>query len=498
MSDYDVAIVGRHLATGLLAAILAKNGVRTALIPASDDAAVPAGETTVPYTAELFFLLGNRFGIPEISQLGMFGTLPEQLRATCSVKRSLGFLYHRPGLAQRPEEAVQFNVPGEHGEWHLYRPDVDAHAARLAARYGAVVHDAAPVPGGATMQQHDVEVGLEDGSVVQAEYLVNGSTDPLLRADAMPAPADGRVRHRSNLLYGQLSGVRPFESVVAPGSYRKASPWSAGTLLHAFDGGWVQVVPFGAGFPGGERCSVAVSLDPESGFADPAGRPDEEFGRLIERFPGLREQFAGASPARDWQAWDGWPRWAVSCSGPRWFGFDRGAGRHDFLLSRDVTMSLELVYAAADGLLRLAGSRDWAGDGMKEVADFQAGLFAFYDRLFSAGRTAARDFALWNAYLRVWLLCSILSALSLKRAALDGLAGGDWPGASGSGQVPYWFTVPAGLEDLIADSLADIESVPGGVPSSAAASRIFARLRRARSRCRPVSRRSGPRARRAR
>src|SRR5712691_6086497 len=120
---YDVAVLGNHLATSLLAAILSRQGLRVVLVPADSDHSLPSGETTVPYTAELFFLLGSKFGIPEISALGMFSSLPDGLRASCGRKGNLGFLYHRPGRPQDPAEALQFNVPAEHAESHLYRPD---------------------------------------------------------------------------------------------------------------------------------------------------------------------------------------------------------------------------------------------------------------------------------------------------------------------------------------------------------------------------------------
>jgi FADH2 O2-dependent halogenase len=474
MNDYDIAITGQHLASGLLAAILAKSGLRTVLIPARADAVEPAGETTVPYTAELFSLLGERFEIPEISALGRYDQLPSRLRTSCGAKRNLGFLYHRPSLPQDPKEAVQFNVPGEHAETHLFRPEADRYAASLASACGAFVADAEVAPGGVRVATDGIAVDLSDGTVISAEYLISATTDQRLLAEGMPRPSHARVRHQGTLRYTHLAGVRPFEEVMPLREYRGASPWSEGTLTHVFSGGWMQVTPFGDG-----RCGIAVSLDPRFAPAVSAadGSPASEFRQLTERYPSLQRQFAAASPVQAWQVREKWPGWAEQCCGPRWFRFDRGAGRHDFLLSRDVTMSLELVHATAVGVMRLAASGEWAGDGMKEIADFQAGLFGFYDRLLAAGRTASRDFAVLNAYLRVWLLWTILSALSVKRARLDAAASGQWDAVERFEQVPYWFAVPDGLSDLVAESLADIEC---GAPAEAAAGRIFAHLRRER------------------
>ena len=51
--------------------------------------------TTVPYTAELLYLLADRFAVPELADLAMFGRLPAWLQASSGVKQSLGFVYHR-------------------------------------------------------------------------------------------------------------------------------------------------------------------------------------------------------------------------------------------------------------------------------------------------------------------------------------------------------------------------------------------------------------------
>ena len=122
---YDVALAGAHLASNLLAAVLARHGLRVLLVDSEADATTPAGETTVPYTAEVFFTLARRYDMPELAAFGLTSELPERIRRTSGIKHSLSFLYHDPGQAQNPRHTVQFNVPGEHSEWHPYRPDVD-------------------------------------------------------------------------------------------------------------------------------------------------------------------------------------------------------------------------------------------------------------------------------------------------------------------------------------------------------------------------------------
>jgi tetracycline 7-halogenase / FADH2 O2-dependent halogenase len=482
-SSYDIVILGNHLATGALAAILARHKVRVALVRTSTDRARPAGETTVPYTAELFFLLGNRFQVPELTSMGMFQDLPPELREHCGVKRNLGFLYHRAGTAHEPDEALQFTVPEEHAEWHLYRPDVDDYVARLAGRYGADVIDGTAAPHGVKIGEAGVTVTLDDGRIVAAEYLVDGAGAPDLLPADLPVLDGTRLRHRARLAHTYFSGVRPFESIVPLDRYTEAAgPWSDGTLLHMFRGGWIQLVPFGNHAEGEwSRCGVTVSLDPDA-YAEFGDDPDERFARVIGRFPQIARQFEDAVPTRPWWSHESWPAMVGRCAGPRWFLFDRGAGRHDLLLSRDLGMSLELVHATAAGLLGMAADRDWTGHRMDRVGEFQVRLLRFHDRLVYAARTATADFPLVNAYLRVWLLWTMVSALSLKRARLDGQCGSDpsrWAPVDRLERVEYWYTVPRGLSRAVNESLLDIASVPDGrMRPWAAADRVFKRLRR--------------------
>ncbi|MFL6136594.1 MAG: hypothetical protein ACJ74O_02200 [Frankiaceae bacterium] len=468
----DVAIVGSHLTSNLLAAILARHGLSVALVEQGDETTVPADDNTVPYTAELLYALGSRFGVPEIADLGMFARLPAELRRTSGTKQSLGFLYHRRNQGNRPEEALQFNVPGEHAEWHLYRPDVDPWARELARRYGATIPEAAATEIDLTGERPRLR--LADGTVLHAACVLDASIAPL----AAPPPAAGSARHATRVLATHMHGVRPFEEVRPLRLYERATPWSKGTLLHAFDGGWIRVVPFG-NHPAAVNSltAVTVSLDPGR-FPATGASPDDELRDLLAQFPDIRQQLAAATRVRPWHADDAWVSRADAGDSP-YVLLDRGAARHDYIFGRELTMGLELVHAAAATIL---GSRDRLGaEALRPLRDYQRRLFEHHDRFVAASRTATRSFELWNAMLRAWLLWSILSALALKRARLDGEATGDWAPATALDAGPYWFPVPAGLPELLDELLGEAESTRlGNVPPEIAAARMLRRLRRSR------------------
>ncbi|WFE41122.1 hypothetical protein [Micromonospora sp. WMMD998] len=476
---FDVAILGTHLSCGLLAAVLARHHLRVVLFD-SDQGEELGGETTVPYTAEAFFTLARRFGVPEIAGFGLTSGLPDPVRLTSGVKRSLGFLHHTAGAEHDPRRSVQFNVPGEHAEWHPYRPFVDQYVVDVARRYGAVLPDGRPCVTDVQVSAEDVTILADDGSLYRARCVIDGSgTDsPLVRRLGL-LDAEPRLVSRSRVLASHMLGVTPFEEHTPLDRYDSATPWSAGTLSHLFEGGWLQVAHFATGSSLNPLTSVVASFDAER-FADLPADPERAFRALVGRFPSIERSFRGAAVSGRWHTDRRFQRTVRQTAGDRWLLFDRSASRNDLFLSRDLTMSAEMINVLAPVLLRAAELDDWSQSRLSPVASFQNQLIGFHDRLLASARVAASDFRLWNAYSRVWLLWSMLSALSLKAARNDSLAAGSWDRLAPQAGGPWWFDVPRGLPELLNmmfDLLDEVRA--GSLASVTAADRIFGALRRA-------------------
>ncbi|WP_217166204.1 NAD(P)/FAD-dependent oxidoreductase [Streptomyces sp. AC512_CC834] len=480
---HTVAVLGAHLGGGMLAAILARAGLDVVLVDSPHDATAPAGETTVPYTAEVFELLARRYDVPELATLGHFGQLPADIRRTSGVKSSIGFVYARPGALVRRQQVVQFNVPSEHGESHLYRPDVDAWVHRLAVNYGSRIPQGRPVFTEVRGEAGDFAIELADGGTVGAEFVVDmsGPDAPMLeRLDNGPALRP--LSHSSRVLTAHLRGVRPLERRVDPGE--RGTPWTGGTTQVVFPGGWIQLVPFGEQRTGeAALTSVSVSLDAKL-WPQRSASAEDDFRQLIRRFPDLEWQFAEATAVRPWAGSEPWQYAATAAAGDGFVVLDRSAVRCDFTLSRDVTLTAELVHEAAARIIGAARSCDWSVERFRPLEAFQADLVEHGDRLLRSALAATTDFRLWNAFCRVWLLHSMFAALSLKRARNDALARpgrpGQWDELGRRRGAGLWFPVYPGFVALFDDldrtlrQVADNRLAPG-----AAAERIFGQLRSA-------------------
>ena len=426
----DVAIVGAHATVSLLAAALARGGRSVVLIDDPAAESPPSGLSTTPYSSELALLFADRFGVEEARSISLFETAPASLQAASGVKTNLGFVHHRHGRGHDPHEIVQFHVPSEHAEWQPDPAALDAWALEVADHSGVRVVRAQP------LARHARELLLDDGLTVSAGLVIDGS----------PVAPAGRV-----VAATELTGVLPFERVVAPQRHGQVRPWSRGTLTHTFPGGYLQVT-HNDNHSHATRAGTTVIL---SVVGD--GDPETLFAKLLEESPDLRAQFGRARRTRPWTAVGG----AATAVEPGVIALPRLV---DPLLSQELTVGLELAHAAAAAIL--------AGRPQVIPARRDA-LLAHHERLVRVWHGATRTFPMVNASLRCWLLGSILQALSLKRARLDR----DWAALDRGGV--YWFRVPEPLPEIMDASLADLESAIGRrVPDSVAAGRVFARLRK--------------------
>lgn len=436
----EVVLAGSGLAVDLLAAILARGGIGVTV--RSDGNATPpkAGVTTVPYTAELFYLLAARFDVPEIADLAMFGRLPAALRATSGVKQSLGFVYHRTRRATDPSENVQFSVPGEHAEWHAYLPDVTAHTRGIAERYGA----------------RYLEPGAEESDFAETRAEESGSG----RALVLDCSSGGSVPAGQLTATALFADVTPFEQSRPPKDNGYTSPWSEGTLTHAVRGGWVQLTAFDNHPAAGNRsCAVSISVTVPgeragAGSADAA--VDSVLAELCGRYPDLGLQLRGAGRQGPWRVSATSPTDELADVALPLSGDSCAA-----LFGQDLTVPLELVHAAAAVLLAPAalGGERAVRESLGVIRGFANDVLASNARFAAAGRTATVDFAPWNAFLRVWLLWSISSALALKKIRIDAVRSGDWAPASKFDRGILWFDLAPGIESVLNRCVTTIESL---------------------------------------
>jgi FADH2 O2-dependent halogenase len=418
-NDFDVAILGSGMAGGLLGAVLARNGVRVLLLDAGTHPRFAVGESTIPYTSGMTRLIADRYKVPELMPLSSFKGIQQNVTRSCGQKQNFGFVYHREGEAQNPEEINQLVVPSAiRTETHLFRQDIDAYLFTVAVKYGAHPR--------LNTRISDVDIDPAVGAVLRADsgeefrakYVVDGSgyRSPLAeRFGLRETPT--RARTHSRALFTHMVGVRRFdESPTAKGRHDQPNPWHHGTLHHVFDGGWLWVIPFDNA-PGSLNplCSVGLTLDPRK---YPKGElsGEEEFAGFLQRFPEIAWQFEEATAVRPWVSTGRLQYSAHQVVGERYCLTSHAAGFVDALYSRGLTNTMELVNALGWRLIAASRDGDWSQERFGYVETLQQGLFDFHDDLVYSSFVGFGDYELWNAVNRTWMLGTMLGNVMLEDA----------------------------------------------------------------------------------
>ncbi|WP_218040184.1 NAD(P)/FAD-dependent oxidoreductase [Actinomadura sp. WMMB 499] len=418
-AQFDVAILGSGMAGGMLGAILARNGVRVLLLDAGVHPRFAVGESTIPYTSGMTRLLADRYKVPELMPLSSFKGIKRHVSPNCGRKQNFGFVYHREGESQHPEEINQLVVPSLlRTETHLYRQDVDAYLFHVAVKHGAVPR--------LNTRIEDIEIDPDSGALLRsdrgeefrASYVVDGSgfRSPLSeKFELRETPT--RARTHTRTVFTHMIGVTPFDDAAAAKRHDHPDPWHNGTLHHVFDGGWVWVIPFD-NHPGAINplCSVGLTYDPRK-YPKPDGvAPQQEWDDFLVRFPQIAEQFKNAKAVRPWVSTGRLQYSAKQVVGERFCLTSHAAGFIDALYSRGLTNTLALVNALGWRLIAASRDGDWSLERFQYLEDLQQGLFDFHDDLVYSSFVGFGNYELWNAVCRTWMLGTMLGNVMLEDA----------------------------------------------------------------------------------
>ncbi len=477
---YDVAILGTGLGGTLLGAILAANGQRVLLLEQGVHPRFTIGESTIPETTVLLRLMAKRYGVPEIAYFSNFHSIRAQVSPACGVKRNFSFHHHRPGEPNDPRHTNQFLTwaPPFGPDIHFFRQDTDAYMLAVAARRGATVRQQTEVTE-IRFDDAGVDLATATGESFRARYVVDagGIRAPVaqklgLRDDPCP------LRTRSRTIFTHMVGVTPYDRCAPPRrEHGLPSPLAQGTLHHLFDGGWIWVIPFD-NHPAAtnDLCSVGLTLD-LARHPEPEGTPEEEFRRIVARFPTVARHFEQAYPVRPWTATRRLQYSASRMAGDRFCLLPHAASFVDPLFSSGLAVTVSAINSIAARLIAAKSDGDLSGERFQYVETWTARLFEYYDRLVSGAYVSFRDFALWNAWHRLWMLASLYGAAGLFEVLGRYDRGGDPAVFEQLETAPYRGLQAIDfepLQELFDSAWQEIEAVRSGqrAPGEAAA-RIF-------------------------
>jgi FADH2 O2-dependent halogenase len=467
---FDVAILGSGMSGSMLAAILARQGLRVVLMDAEVHPRFVVGESTIPHTSLLISLLAEKYGMPEIEHIAYPDRLADHVCTSCGIKRSFGFAYHRPGEIYDSRRGLQFGTSSKN-ENHWFRQDIDAYLYHLAIHHGAVPRERTKVAS-LEIDRQGVRLQTSAGEQIYARYLVDGTGYKSVVADRFGLRENPtRLKHHSRSLFTHMVDIPPFEENRNPLSV----PWNQSTLHHCFERGWFWVIPFN----NHERSnnpliSVGLTLDPRR-YPKGNQSPEQEFHEFLQRFPSVAEQFANARAVRPWVSTDRLQYSSKQTVGYRYCLMSHAAGAVDPLFSRGMINTVEVIQALLDPLLQALATDDFDDARFAHIEGLQQRVLDYNDNLVNGAFISWDDFDLWNAWLRVWALGTVITEFRVMNALDDYTRTRDEKYLLGEASNPVF----SNFEDpdyapFFAAAVELIEAFEAGrLPASEAAKHIF-------------------------
>jgi FADH2 O2-dependent halogenase len=192
-------------------------------------------------------------------------------------------------------------------------------------------------------------------------------------------------------------------------------PWELSTLHHCFERGWFWVIPFN-NHPGSTNPLISVGLTIDPRRYPRTGPPEKEFGEFLECFPSVAEQFEDARAVRPWVSTGRLQYSSKNTTGYRYCLMSHASGFVDPLFSRGMVNSIEVISALIEPLLNSLATDNFDLQAYKHIDRLQDRVLNYNDNLVNGSFISWDDFELWNAWLRVWSLGTILAEFRLMNA----------------------------------------------------------------------------------
>jgi tetracycline 7-halogenase / FADH2 O2-dependent halogenase len=419
VKEYEVVILGSGISGSLLAAVLSRNGVKTALIDSGTHPRFAIGESTVPETTTNLKIMSKLFDVPEIEEFANFFIHRDKVGPSHGVKRGFSFCYHREYQEHNPAESNQTSTlsPPFGPDSHWFRQDTDQYMLTVAAQYGTDVFQQTTVTEMA-VRDDGVELMLDSGAL-RCEFVVDGTGAFSPFAKQMGVrETPCKLETHSRGIFTHMIGVKSWDVVSDRSENKMPYRMDQTTLHHLFDGGWMWVIPFDNHEQSTNKlCSVGVMYDTRK-YPKTDATPEQEFEQFLARYPSIAKQFESAVSVRKWVSTPRIQYSSTKCSVGRYFALPHAAAFIDPLFSTGLNLTAHAVNAVGEALLE-SFRTGRLQEGRLRMAEGQVlRKVKIFDKLVATSFVSFQSFALWNAWYRIWEIGTYFNALGAMRCLM--------------------------------------------------------------------------------
>ncbi len=411
-NNYDVIVLGAGFAGSLLAMILAKQGMRVAIIDRSEHPRFAIGESSTPAADFLLEHLVQRYQLDDLRPLTRFGSWRKSMpELACGCKQGFSYFWHGgdEGFVarcdHRDELLVSASESREVADTQWYRADVDAYFFDVAKKCGVSAWLNTSVDSIDHLADHDWRLSLtkDRGSETLATSFIvdaTGGNRLLLRKLGVRDETESLLTH-SSATYSHFDDVRSLSDWLdSRGAKRSDYPFVAedSAVHHLFADGW----GWNLGFENG-RTSVGFVFDETQNTHSRSRAKQCDLNAAIAERPVLRELLGDARlasfPGRVFQT-DRLQRLASVAAGSDWAALPFTAGFIDPLHSTGIAHSISGVQRLSQILLTEPGAA--GSEPLRAYSDAVRNELRLIDKLVWGCYVGLRDFRLFTAWSMVY------------------------------------------------------------------------------------------------
>lgn len=441
-----IAVVGSGFAGAILSRILHRQGHEVLLLERAAHPRFALGESSTPLAAICLERLAARYGLDDLHHLAAYGRWLAHMPAVRrGLKRGFTFYRHRPGRPYQNDERnanrllVAASPSDGAADTHWLRADVDHFLVERAEAEGVDYRDRCEVrsveTAGTGFRIAGVHGGRSFAATADVVIDASGAGGVLARHLDIPSHLE-RVGLDTGLVFGHFADVRSFPELArAAGADMPEGPYpdERAAVHHLIDEGWLYMLPFDDGV-------VSAGFVLETAGARRMlreGPPESAWRRLLDRYPTLRTQFAGARALHGIQTVPRLQRRFSCAAGENWALLPHGFSFLSPLFSTGIAWSLlgverlALVFETATGD---GASTDGVAAGLMRYGALLDAESQFLDRLVTAAYRVRVDFDLFCAFTYLYF-AAVSYAEAAQRLLPQPPAGGAWAweGFAGSG-----------------------------------------------------------------
>lgn len=296
----DVLVLGGGFGGSLTALLLARIGLKAALLERGRHPRFALGESATPLADLLLADLAARYELPRLAPLAEYGTWQQSYPdLVCGLKRGFSYFHHRrgepwPAHAAANQLLIAASDAADDADTHWLRADFDHFLAREAVAAGIELIEQAEIAeltGGPPWRLAGQAAG--QALMIETPFLIDASGAGRALEKWLNIGNHPRcLQTHSRAIYAHFRDVRRFGDVLGElGVATAGHPFACddAALHHVSDDGWMWVLRFNNGVT-----SAGWLLDADRFPHQTALSADEEWARQLAAFPAIERQFRQA------------------------------------------------------------------------------------------------------------------------------------------------------------------------------------------------------------